>query len=192
MTESIDAVALLGIADWEPSDDLDIRELDDGALLYLDVPFDAPHEEIADAIIEAVGDDLVRHHDPRGIFLLPDAANVDDQTSYEGVLEAASDVGLWLTDSEATDPDTAQQMLGDGMKSMLDGALSAMGLGNLDDMQRVLREGDSDALQMMQIRMQGAFEQLTKQPAAEEKIEPPSKVSSEAVVAPSPKPKTPA
>ena len=162
---SIDAIALLRIEGWEPGEDLDVRVLDDGALLYLEVPFESSPEELVDAVVDAVGDVLDRHDDARGVFVLPDVADPDEAQTYEAVLAAVGDAGHFVPLPGDLDPAEATAAMGDGMKSMLDDALAAMGLGNLDDMQRVLRDGDPEALKMMQIKMQGAFEQLQQQQA---------------------------
>lgn len=152
---SIDAVALLRIPEFEPGDELDVRELDDGFLLYLSVPFGAEDDELLDALDELLGDALDDHDDDRGVFVLPDVADPDDADTYDAVLAAAGEAGRFLA-LEPVGP--AAHVVDAGMQNMIVEAMQAMGLGSADDVQRML-SGDQDAMLLAQIRMQRAMEE---------------------------------
>ncbi len=152
---SIDAVALVRIPEWEPSEDLDVRELEDGSLVFLDVPFESDPDTIFDALESAVGDDMYDHDDPRGIFVLPDAAEPEDAETYEAVIAAVGEAGTWLS-IEPDEVDTANP------EALLGQLLEAMGGGSAEDLVRALRDGDEDALKLAQIQMTGAMEKAFK------------------------------
>jgi hypothetical protein len=155
---SIDAVALLRIADWEPDDELDTRVLDDGsALLYLEVPFESSPVELLEAIAGAVGEELVEHDDERGIFVLPDAADPDEAKGYEDVIAAVGEAGHFLP--LVDEPPDIQSLFGAGQQDAINNAFSALGLGSLEALQRMMQSGDTEGLQMMQIKMQNMLEQ---------------------------------
>ncbi len=159
---SIDAVALLRIPDFSPSADLDVRELEDGFLLYLEQPFDADDDALLIALDDALGDALDDHEDDRGVFVLPDAAD-PDADSYDAVLEAVGEAGRFLAlDGEG-------QSLHEGMQDVLVQAMQAMGLGDAEDVGRML-SGDPDAMMLAQIRMQRAIEETMS--AAQEPTTP--------------------
>jgi len=160
---SIDAVALLRIPNWEPDDELDTRALDDAHLLYLEIPFESEPDAIAEAIVSQVGEALAHHDDERGIFVLPDAADPDDAKTYEAVLAEVGEVGMWLHPADEG-PVDMHGVLSNGVRSVLDDALSAMGIGGVEEMQRLLQEGDPDKLKLMSIRMQSAFEEAARPP----------------------------
>lgn len=152
---SIDAVALVRIPEWEPAEDLDVRELDDGALVFLDVPFESDPDTIFDALESLVGEEMYDHDDPRGVFVLPDAAEPEDAETYEAVIAAVGDAGLWLS-LEPDEADTANP------EAILGQLLEAMGGGSAEDLVRALRDGDEDALKLAQIQMTGAMEKAFK------------------------------
>jgi len=174
---SIDAVALLRITDWEPDEELDTRILDDGsALLYLELPFESDPGELLEAIAGAVGADLVGHDDERGIFVLPDAADPDEAKTYAQVIDAVGDAGHWLPIDDAV-PDV-QSMFGAGHEDIVKNAFSALGLGSIEDLQRMMQSGDTEGLQMMQIKMQNMLEEAQRahagsSPGAEKKPDEP-------------------
>ena len=158
---SIDAVALLRIADWEPSEELDTRALDDGStLLYLEVPFESDPAVLLEAIATSVGEDLVDHDDDRGIFVLPDAADPDEAKTYEQVVQTVGEVGHWLPLLDEM-PDV-QSLFGAGQEDIVKNAFSALGLGSIEDLQRMMQSGDTDGLQMMQIKMQNMLEEAQR------------------------------
>jgi hypothetical protein len=153
---SIDAVALVRIPEWEPSEDLDVRELDDGVLIFLDVPFESDPDTIFDALESLVGEEFYDHDDDRGILVFPDAAEPEDADSYEAVVAAVGESGVWLSldapsDDQAPNPE-----------AILGQLLEAMGGGSADDLVRALRDGDEDALKLAQIQMTGAMEKAFK------------------------------
>jgi hypothetical protein len=160
---TIDAIALLKIAGWEPDDELDTRPLDDAHLLYLEVPFESEPEVIGEAIEALIGEALERHDDARGIFVLPDVADPDDAQSYEAVIAAAGEVGAWLRLADQG-PLDMNSVVSQGVHTVLDDTLAAMGIGGVEEMKRLLQEGDPEKLQMMSIQMQRAFEAAARPP----------------------------
>lgn len=158
---SIDAVALLRIPDWDPEEELDTRALDDGSsLLYLELPFESSPVELLEAVATAVGAALVEHDDDRGVFILPDAADPEDAESYEAVIAAVGEAGQWLPLLE--EPPDVQALFGAGQEDMVKNAFSALGLGSLEDLQRMMQTGDTEGLQMMQIKMQNMLEEAQR------------------------------
>lgn len=156
---SIDAIALVRIPEWEPPEDLDVRELDDGALVFLDVPFESDPDAILDALEDLIGDEMYNHDDERGLFVLPDAAEPDAAESYEQVLAAVGEAGAWISldnasaDGAAADPE-----------ALLGQLLEAMGAGGAEDIVKAMKNGDQDALKLAQIQMQSAIEKAMKGP----------------------------
>ncbi len=162
---SIDAVALLRIPGYEPAEDLDVRELDDGFLLYLSLPYDSDDEDLLVALDEALGEALDDHDDDE-VFVLPDALDPDDAETYDAVITAVGEGGRFLALTSAplvTEGVDAGSHAGaiavnQGMQGMLLEAMQAMGLGSADDVQKILA-GDPDAMLLAQIRMQSAMEE---------------------------------
>lgn len=155
---SIDAVALLRIPDYEPAEDLDVRELDDGFLLYLSLPYDSDDDDLLVALDEALGEALDDHDDDH-VFVLPDTLDPDDAETYDAVIAAVGEGGRFLPLASGplvagVDPHQANQ----GMQGMLVEAMQAMGLGSAEDVQKIL-SGDPDAMLLAQIRMQSAMEE---------------------------------
>lgn len=169
---SIDAVALLRIPEFEPGDELDVRELDDGFLLYLSLPFASDDDDLLDALDELLGDALDDHDDDRGVFVLPDVADPDESETYEAVLAAVGEAGRFLPLVPA-EP-LAAHVVDSGMQNMIVEAMQAMGLGTAEDVQRML-SGDQDAMLLAQIRMQRAMEEslAAHGPAAAPTDDPP-------------------
>jgi hypothetical protein len=162
---SIDAVALLAIEGWEPNDELDVRELEDGSvLLFLELPFDAEDDDLIDAIDDATEGMLLAHADDRGIFVLPDAAEPEGAETYDAVVEAAQSVGRFLS-LEAFEEQAdlgggaLEQMLGGEVRSLLDGVVGAMGFSSVEEMKSLLESNDPEAMKLAQIKMSGAIEQ---------------------------------
>lgn len=146
---SIDAIALLRIPGFTPPEEADIRELDDGFLLFLELPYESPPEAILEAVDDVVGDGLFDHDEARGIFVFPDTAEPEDATTYDQVLEGVGDEGAFL--SLGGEPmGNPEEMLGQMME--------ALGAGSAGDLMKALQSGDEDALKMAQIQMMGAME----------------------------------
>lgn len=167
---SLDAVALLRIPSFSPPDDLDVRELDDGFLLFLDVPYEDDPDAILDAIVDAVGQALEGHDDERGIFVLPDAAEPEDASTYEEVIAAVGDAGMFL----APDDDDEEGLPVDvtaAAEAVIGQMFESLGAGSMQDLARALESGDQDALKMAQVRMMGAMERVMT-PAIESITEP--------------------
>ncbi len=160
----IAAIALLRIPGWEPHEELDVRELDDGVLLFLDVPFDGDPEDIIDAIEEAIGDAMYEHDDDTGIFVLPDAAEPEDAETYDEVIVKVGEAGMYLSLDAAPEGGEGVAMPGPGnMEDLLGQAFEALGMGPADEVLRAMREGDQDAMKMAEIRMHGALERHIQQ-----------------------------
>lgn len=173
---SIDAVALLRIPDYEPADDLDVRELDDGFLLYLSLPYDSDDDDLLVALDEALGEALDDHDDDH-VFVLPDTLDPDDAETYDAVIAAVGEGGRFLPLASGplvagVDPHSHAEAsaVNQGMQGMLVEAMQAMGLGSAEDVQKIL-SGDPDAMLLAQIRMQSAMEEhltlATAEPAKE-------------------------
>lgn len=163
---SYDAVALLRIPEWEPPEELDVRELDDGVLLFLDVPFDSETDELFDAIEEAVGDALYEQDDDRGVFFFPDAAEPEGVDDYEGIIAAVGEAGRWAS-LDAPAGVTPETLLGNA-DELMGYLFETMGAGSADEIVRAMRDGDQDALKIAQIRMAGALERAVQAPPPDE------------------------
>lgn len=159
---SHDAVALLRIPEWEPPEDLDVRELDDGVLLFLEVPFDAEDDDLFDAVEQLVGDALYEQDDERGVFFLPDAAEPEDAETYEEVVAAVGDAGRWAA-LDVPAGVSPEALLGNA-DALMGHLFEAMGVGNAEDIVRAMRDGDQDALKLAQIQMAGALERAVALP----------------------------
>lgn len=166
-TMTIDAVALLRIPGFTPPEDADVRELEDGFLLFLGVEFENDPEAILDALDDALGDSLADHEDERGVFVLPDAAEPEDATTYDQVITAVGDKGIFLDPGAAGAPDM-QAMLGrpevqaliggQEMQNMLGQMFQSLGVGSIEDIAKAMQSGDPDAMKMAQVQMMGALE----------------------------------
>lgn len=179
---SIDAVALLRIPDFTPPDDADVRELDDGFLLFLELPFESPPEALMEAIDDVVGDALFGHEEGRGIFLFPDTVEPEEATTYEEVLAQVGEEGVFLS--------LGNEPMGDP-EEMLGQMLQALGAG---DLAQALQSGDPDALKLAQIQMMSAMERAFTAPPEGEGAAPGEVLTegTEATEVPSlGKPKTP-
>ncbi len=131
--DTIEPVALLRIPDWEPPEELDVRELDDGVLVYLaGGSFESDPEELWMELLGVVGDALLRHQDARGVFILPDVADPDDVDTYEGVVAAVGDQGVWIQPS----------LLG----------------GGADELFAALASGDPDAMKLARVQAQSTLD----------------------------------
>jgi len=161
MTE-LEAVALLRIPEWEPPEELDVRELDDGYLLFLGLPFESDDEDLLDAVEDAIGDALYEQDDERGVLFLPDAAEPDDVDTYEEVVAAVGEAGRWVS-LDAAEVVGPEALLGNA-DALMGQLFEAMGAGSADEIVRAMRDGDQDALKLAQIRMAGALERAVQAP----------------------------
>jgi hypothetical protein len=170
----IEAVALVRIPEWEPPEDADVRELDDGsALVFLEVPYDAEDDAILNALDDVLGDALLEQDDERGVFVLPDASEPEDAESYDAVLAAVGEEGRWI----ALDPEMPEdvQRLMQNPQELLGQMFEAMGVGNADDILRAMQTGDPDALKLAQIQMTSAMERAMTPPESKPPEEPSKK-----------------
>lgn len=159
---SVDAVALLRIPEWEPPEELDVRELEDGVLLFLDVPFESEEDELLDAVENAIGDALYEQDDDRGVFFLPDAAEPEDAETYDAVIATVGEAGKWAS-LDAPAGVTPEALLGNA-DALMGQLFEAMGAGSAEEIVRAMRDGDQDALKLAQIRMAGALERAVQGP----------------------------
>lgn len=159
---SHDAVALLRIPEWEPPEELDVRELDDGVLLFLEVPFESEEDELLDAVEALIGDALYEQDDDRGVLFFPDAAEPDEAEDYEAVVTAVGEHGRWAS-LDAPAGVTPEALLGNA-DALMGQLFEAMGAGDADEIVRAMRDGDQDALKLAQIRMAGALERAVQGP----------------------------
>jgi len=176
MSSTIEAVALVRIPEWEPPEDADVRELEDGsALVFLEVPYESEEDEILNALDDVLGDALIAQDDDRGVFVLPDASEPEDAESYDAVLAAASEAGRWIALDPEMSPEVQQLM--QNPQELLGQMFEAMGVGNADDILRAMQTGDPEALKMAQIQMTSALERTMQNagsgPPEEPKSEPP-------------------
>jgi len=163
---SYDAVALLRIPEWEPPEEADVRELDDGVLLFLDLPFESEDDDLLDAVEQVIGDALYEQEDDRGVLFFPDAAEPADADEYEAVVAAVGDAGRWVSLDAPIEAVGPEALLGNA-DELMGHLFEAMGAGSADDIVRAMRDGDQDALKLAQIRMAGALERAVQAPPPE-------------------------
>jgi hypothetical protein len=170
---SIDAVALVRIPDWEPAEDADVRELEDGsALVFLEVPFDAEDDAILNALDDVLGEGLIGQDDDRGVFVLPDASEPEEAESYDAVLAAVGEAGRWIVLDPELPPEMQELMA--NPENLLGQMFEAMGVGNADDILRAKKTGDPEALKMAQIQMTSALERTMQNAGSTPPPEPES------------------
>lgn len=159
---SIDAVALVRIPEWEPPEEADVRELDDGALVFLELPYDSDDDAILNALDDVLGDALIEQDDDRGVFILPDASEPEDVETYDEVIAAVGDAGRWIS----LDPDVPEdvQRVLSNPEELLGSMFEAMGIGDPKEFMRAMKEGDQDALKLAQIQMTSALERTMQPP----------------------------
>jgi hypothetical protein len=160
---TLQAVALVRIPGWEADDDLDVRELEDGALVFLEIPFESEPEDVVEALADALGPAMLAlHDDERGVFVFPDAAEPEDAATYDAVLEAVGELGAFLPlDSDqplAFSQEEAAEALQGALFGTLEKAVAQLGFGSIEELQSLLTTNDPDALKMAQIRMTGMME----------------------------------
>ena len=168
---SIEAVALVRIPEWEPPEDADVRELDDGgALIFLEVPFEADDDAILNALDDVLGDALIEQDDDRGVFILPDASEPEDVESYDEVIAAVGEAGRWINLDPELPPEVQQLMA--NPENLLGQMFEAMGIGNGEDIMRAMREGDEDAMKLAHIQMTSALERTMQDAGSRPPSEP--------------------
>lgn len=172
---SLDAVALVRIADWEPSEELDVRELADGALVFLELPFEEVEHD-PDAVLEALADAigplvLAGHQDERGVFVFPDAAEPEAAERYDEVIAEVGELGSFLPlhlegdDEHGADPfalsqHEAAEALQGALFGTLEKAVAQLGFGSVEELQAVLQSQDPEVQKLAQIKMMGALERV--------------------------------
>ncbi len=67
----------------------------DAASIPLGVPFSTDPDELADRLLEVLGDDLLGHDDERGVLVFPSIAELQ-AVGYEAVVEAIGEGGVWI------------------------------------------------------------------------------------------------
>jgi hypothetical protein len=167
----LQAVALVRIPGWEPSDELDVRELEDAALVFLEIPFESEGDALLEALAEAIGPTtLALHDDERGVFVFPDAAEPEGAERYEDVLEAVGELGAFLPLDEGIDEDLegapgfglsqaeAAEALQGALFGTLEKAVSHLGFGSVEELQAILSSQDPEVQKLAQIKMLGALE----------------------------------
>jgi hypothetical protein len=157
--EAAEAVALLRVPEWDAPDEVDVRFLEDGALVFLPVAFDADPDDLIDALLEAVGDAGDAHDDARGVFFFPDAAEPDDAKTYDAVIAAVGDAGKWI-DVDA-EPDLSS-VAGTDVESLFGQAFQALGITDPNAFIQALQGGDPEAAKLVQIQMQGKLEAMMR------------------------------
>lgn len=160
---TLQAVALVRIPGWEAEDALDVRELEDGALVFLEVPFESEPRAVVEALADALGPmALAMHDDERGVFVFPDAAEPEDAATYDAVLEAVGELGAFVP-LDADEPlglsqGEAAEALQGALFGTLEKAVAQLGFGSIEELQSMLTTDDPEALKMAQIRMTGMME----------------------------------
>lgn len=159
-TASIDAVALLRIPNWEPPEELDVRELEDGLLVFLSIPFDTEPEELWDELESEVGPSLYDHEDDRGVLFLPDSSEPEDAETYDAVIAAVGEAGKWIAIEEQA-PDLAS-LLGGNAEGLIGQVFEAMGIQDPQGLLQAMQSGDPEKLKLAQIQMQGKLEEAMR------------------------------
>ncbi len=160
---TLQAVALVRIPGWEAEDELDVRELEDGALVFLELPFESEPDALVEALSDALGPmALATHDDERGVFVFPDAADPEDAATYDAVIEAVGELGAFVP-LDADTPlglsqDEAAEALQGALFGQLEKAVAQLGFGSLDEMKSLLNSTDPEAQKLAQIKFVGAIE----------------------------------
>ncbi len=177
---TLQAVALVRIPGFEPDDELDVRELDDGALVFLEVPFESEPDVVIEALADAIGPVvLARHDDERGVFVFPDAADPEAALTYDAVIDAVGELGAFLSLDvddhalEALSEQVAADALHGALRGTLDRAVSQLGFSSVEELGALLASDDPEALELAQIKMASALERAMA-PATRAEIEPPT------------------
>ncbi|MGZ3416736.1 MAG: hypothetical protein ACXWUG_29530 [Polyangiales bacterium] len=164
MTEpEISAVALVRIPDWQPPDELDVRELDDSVLVFLEVPFESDDNALLDALEDAIGDAMYDHEEDRGIFFLPDHAEPDDAETYDAVIAEVGALGKFVQFGNAgANMGAINELLADP-QALMQQVFGAMGIDDPSALLAAMQGGDPEALKLAQIQMTGALERAMQQ-----------------------------
>jgi len=155
-----EAVVLLRVPEWDAGDDVDVRFLEDGALVFLPLPFDADPGELLQEIVDQLGDVVDHHDDERGVFIFPDVAEPDDAETYEAVIAAVGDAGKWIgSEPVPLDPSA---LLGEGGAEIMGHMLETMGISDPKAFMEAMRSGDPDAMKLAQVQLHGKLEEAMR------------------------------
>jgi hypothetical protein len=143
-----EAVVLLRVPEWDAPEEIDVRFLDDGALVFLPLPFDSDPHELLQELVGELGDVVDGHDDERGVFFFPDSAEPNDAESYEAVIEAVGSAGRWIG------LDAPEDMMGK--------VFEMMGISDPNAFMQAMQSGDPDAMKLAQIQMQGRLEEAMR------------------------------
>ena len=158
--DAAEAVVLLRVPEWDAPEEVDVRFLDDGALVFLPLPFDADANELLQEIVDQLGDVVDHHDDERGVFVFPDVAEPDDAESYEAVIAAVGDAGKWIGgEPVALDPSA---LLGEGSEAIMGHMLETMGISDPKAFMEAMRSGDPDAMKLAQVQLHGKLEEAMR------------------------------
>ena len=104
------------------------------------------------------------------MFVLPDAAEPEDASTYDQVIEQVGDAGMFIGPDEDDESGMPIDMT-KAAESVIGQMFEALGAGSMQDLARALESGDQDALKLAQVRMMGAMERAMV-PAVESVTEP--------------------
>jgi hypothetical protein len=153
----ISAVALVRIPDWQAPDELDVRELDDSVMVFLEVPFESDDNALLDALEDAIGDAMYDHEEDRGVFFFPDSAEPEDAETYDAVIAAVGAVGKFIAFGNAAGMGAMNELLADP-QALMQQVFGAMGIEDPSAILAAMQGGDPEALKLAQIQMSGALE----------------------------------
>ncbi|MET0285406.1 MAG: hypothetical protein ABW352_13080 [Polyangiales bacterium] len=153
--------------------------LADGVILHTSLDFASDPEDLSVSLATELGEALIAHDDPRGIFFIPSVA-APQATTYEAVIAEVGEGGVWGP-SAAQLAESVQQtdfseilggMLAQLPPSLMSSAQAAMAgdrnaLGAMtSQLQSML--GGSDALAGLAQQLGGMMEQREEKPAGEQ------------------------
>lgn len=159
----ISAVALVRIPDWQAPDELDVRELDDAVMVFLEVPFESDDNALLDALEDALGDAMYAHEEDRGIFFFPDHAEPDDAETYDTVIAAVGALGKFIAFGNAAGGMGAMNELLADPQALMQQVFGAMGIEDPSSILAAMQGGDPEAMKLAQIQMTGALERAMQQ-----------------------------
>lgn len=130
-----------------------ITPVEDGVLVYTQVPFASEPEELARSLKEILGNVLESHDDARGVFVFPDVAR-PKSVRYNEVITEVGEVGYWLRPgtSDRTDRTTAS-VASSGME--MDNLLDPFEV--IDKFQRAFGTGDIQRLEDIRVQIENAL-----------------------------------
>jgi hypothetical protein len=158
----VSAVALVRIPDWQAPDELDVRELHDAVMVFLEVPFESDDNALLDALEDAVGDAIYDHEEDRGIFFFPDHAEPDDAETYDTVIAEVGALGKFVPFGNAAGAGAMNELLADP-QALMQQVFGAMGIEDPSALLAAMQGGDPEALKLAQIQMTGALERAMQQ-----------------------------